>query len=274
MRKYADVVLDPAGNALSGAVVSVTELGGAPAALFHDAAGTQPYAGNSLNTDSSGNFEFYVADGRYNLGVVYGGIVVNSLDIEVVDSALFASRLSVCEGFNHYLSGPDPQMVIVTPDVNGDLSLTLPQAVGLLSDPTFRDLTVRKLRGDVAHPPTLVAWGTGVGASAVPTSIPAGFGTTGIDGTDLFVKVGFTTSASPAASQPICTIAWGGGNGEFATAPDCPVVALGRNAMGVVGSSAAGPLATGGPNGIVLTSGPTPLAAATTYQFGIIVHGK
>jgi len=159
-----------------------------------------------------------------------------------------------------------PNQVLITATGVQELTLSTPQDIATTSSPTFRDLTVRKLQGSGV--PTLSAWGTGAGSNSTPT---AG----AISGTDLFVKVSVTPSASPAANQTIANIAWSGGNGEFAAAPDVVVVALNHAAQGVLGSALAGPIATATVNGVTLTSGvTTALTAGTAYIFGLLVLGK
>lgn len=72
MQQYADVVTDLAGNALSGAFVSILNLDGSLALLFADD-GVSPLA-NPLSTDANGTFVFRAADGRYKRAVTYLGV--------------------------------------------------------------------------------------------------------------------------------------------------------------------------------------------------------
>jgi len=264
VKKYADVVQDTAGNAVAGASVAVYTTLGAAADLYADAAGLVPHPTNVVTTDSKGYFEFYTVDGRYNVSATKGDIYLLRQDVEIVDAASFSDAIGELQSFAVNI-GETANQITITPDVDGNLILGTPQNIGPTSSPTFNDLSVRKLTGKGA--PTLSSWGTGAGASASPS---AG----SITGTDLFVIVSVTPSASPAANSPIASIAWSGGNGMFTTAPTCAVLALNRNAYAAASSTAAGVIATGGVNGITLTSGAsTPLTADTTYLFGILVLG-
>lgn len=264
MRKYADVVQDTAGNAVAGASVAVYSTLGAAADLYADAAGAMPYPNNVVLTDDEGYFEFYVEDGRYNISATKGVVYMIRQDVEIVDAARFSDAIGELQTYATNI-GDTANQITITPDVDGNLILGTPQNIGPTSSPTFNDLSVRKLTGKGA--PTLSSWGTGAGASASPS---AG----SITGTDLFVIVSVTPSESPAANSPIASIAWSGGNGMFAVAPTCAVLALNRNAYAATSSTAAGVIATGGVNGVTLTSGAsTPLTAGNTYVFGILVMG-
>jgi len=264
VRKYADVVQDTAGNAVAGASVAVYSTLGAAADLYADAAGTMPYPNNVVLTDDEGYFEFYVEDGRYNISATKGVVYMIRQDVGVVDSATFSDAIGELQSFAVNI-GETANQITITPDVDGNLILGTPQNIGTTSNPAFNDLSVRKLAGKGV--PTLSSWGTGAGASAVPA---AG----SVSGTDLLIIVSVNPSVTPAANSPIANIAWSGGNGMFAVAPTCAVLALNRNAYAATSSTAAGVIATGGVNGVTLTSGAsTPLTAGNTYVFGILVLG-
>lgn len=66
MLKLSDVVMDPAGNVLAGALVTVKEAGTETLATLYSDDGVTPLA-NPVTTDSNGVFAFYVADGDYDL---------------------------------------------------------------------------------------------------------------------------------------------------------------------------------------------------------------
>lgn len=175
------------------------------------------------------------------------------------------AELQFLAGYAHTLAGTANE-VIITSDAGGDLTASTPQPIGTSSDIQFRDAALRKLIPG-PYVPTLASWGTGAGANSTPTAGSIG-------GSDIFVIVNVTPSATPATNATIAQISWSGGNGEFTVAPTCVVVPITRNGYGISYSAAGGLLATGGVNGITLTSGlTTALTAGTAYQFLIIVFG-
>lgn len=93
MQKYFDTVANRTGDAIVGANVAVTTQGALPALLYTDNAGT--LLGSPLITDANGYFEFYAADGRYNITITKVGItpiVVNDVLIEDSASAISVSN--------------------------------------------------------------------------------------------------------------------------------------------------------------------------------------
>lgn len=85
MRKYADNLIDTAGNIVSGATVTVYNTGTLVKPTIYSDDGVTPVA-NPVTTDSSGRFSFYVADGRFDLAFAGSGITPYSLaDIEIAD---------------------------------------------------------------------------------------------------------------------------------------------------------------------------------------------
>lgn len=85
MRKYADNLIDTAGNIVSGATVTVYNTGTLVKPTIYSDDGVTPVA-NPVTTDASGRFSFYVADGRFDLAFAGSGITSYSLsDIEIAD---------------------------------------------------------------------------------------------------------------------------------------------------------------------------------------------
>jgi hypothetical protein len=98
VKKQRDVVQDQAGNAVAQATITVTGYAdGLPAELFADADGASPYPSNQVLTDALGIYEFYAADGRYNIAAASGGTTVVEYDVEIVDAAAFDARISALE---------------------------------------------------------------------------------------------------------------------------------------------------------------------------------
>jgi hypothetical protein len=82
MLKYINVVQDANGDAVSGASVTIYNAGTVVAATIYSDDGVTP-ASNPLTTDSLGNFEFYAANGDYDIRVSYSGTVVNITDVTI-----------------------------------------------------------------------------------------------------------------------------------------------------------------------------------------------
>lgn len=161
------------------------------------------------------------------------------------------------------LNGTSNQ-VVITP--NGDatqLTFSLPQSIATTSDPTFRDLLVRKLNGTDAAPS--VTFGTGAGSNSTPTA-------SAVTGNGLVFQLDLTCSASPAGSfATIATFLWAS---AFATAPQ--IITLGNNratrAVQASATSGCNP-DTIGVNGFTFNSGSTALGASA-YSWQFIVIGK
>ena len=90
MQKIFGVALDTAGNAIGSATVTVTLTNPSStlATLYSDTAYTAK--ANPFTTDSDGTYEFYVANGRYDLTLVKGGYtfdVASTTDLLVADNA-------------------------------------------------------------------------------------------------------------------------------------------------------------------------------------------
>jgi len=92
MQKYQNNVTNRAGDAVRGLQVTVNVAGGGLASIFSDNAGTP--TDNPITTDANGAFEFYVADGRYDISVNGGGyvdvLIADALQIGVDASAALA----------------------------------------------------------------------------------------------------------------------------------------------------------------------------------------
>lgn len=86
MKHFADVVLNSGGTPVKSALVSVFLAGTqTPASIFSDDGITA--TSNPVVTDASGRFDFYVADGRYDLSVSGVNITTYLLkDIEIFDA--------------------------------------------------------------------------------------------------------------------------------------------------------------------------------------------
>lgn len=85
MQKYQNNVTSRTGDAVSGVQVTVSLAAGGLATIFSDNAGT-PKA-NPITTDANGYFEFYAADGRYNITASGGGY----MDVLIADTVLIAT---------------------------------------------------------------------------------------------------------------------------------------------------------------------------------------
>lgn len=103
MQKYRDVVLDNKGNALLGATVTITDnVGGGTSTLFSDNGVTalaNPFTASSVD----GAFEFYAANGHYDIKITKSGF-----DDETITD-IFLDDLTPVE----VLTGPNAISVII-----------------------------------------------------------------------------------------------------------------------------------------------------------------
>jgi hypothetical protein len=82
MEKYQDVVLDPSGNVVVSASVYIYAAGTTTPSTIYSDDGVTP-ASNPLTTGSRGGFEFYAANGDYDIRVVYGTSDVTESDVTI-----------------------------------------------------------------------------------------------------------------------------------------------------------------------------------------------
>lgn len=102
MQKYFNSITNRAGDAIQGATISVTTIAGANAVLYLDNGIT--LRTSQLVTDINGYFEFYAADGRYNIGIAGVGIAPYSItDVLLEDAQTKLSELSSVLDF--YIAG-------------------------------------------------------------------------------------------------------------------------------------------------------------------------
>jgi hypothetical protein len=79
MQHYTDTLYDTFGNAISGATVNVYAAGTVtPSTIYSDNLGTS--ATNPLTTGSDGSFDFYAANGRYDLVITHPSHTFSSAD--------------------------------------------------------------------------------------------------------------------------------------------------------------------------------------------------
>lgn len=100
MQKYFNTVADPRGNVIGNATITVTTLAGAAATIYSDNGTTVI---TSLRTNTLGYFEFYAADGHYNVTISKNGMTTITLrDILLEDPAdapfVVASELAAEDG--------------------------------------------------------------------------------------------------------------------------------------------------------------------------------
>lgn len=93
MQKYQNNVTSRTGDAVSGLQVTVSLAAGGLATVYADNAGTPK--DNPITTDANGYFEFYAADGRYNVTVNGGGY----------EDVLIADALQIGEEATEALAG-------------------------------------------------------------------------------------------------------------------------------------------------------------------------
>lgn len=100
MQKYQNNVTSRTGDAVSGLQVTVNLAAGGLATIYADNAGTPK--DNPITTDANGYFEFYAADGRYNITVNGGGyddvLIADALQIGIEASTASAKADSALAG--------------------------------------------------------------------------------------------------------------------------------------------------------------------------------
>lgn len=136
MQKYANNIQDRLGNARAGVSVTVNVTNGGIASLFQDAAGLVPQD-NPIRTDSNGYFEFYVADGTYD-------ILVNGnqgyTGVQIVDVVTAAQRAEDAEAG---VAGAVKKDELAAPEGVADVGFdpTLPKDGDKLTGALFRERT-------------------------------------------------------------------------------------------------------------------------------------
>lgn len=85
MQKYQNSIQNRAGDAIYNALITVTTLAGAPVTVYSDSIGTVL---SQVRTDDKGMFEFYAANGRYNLTVSGDHIIAYTLSDVLIDDSI------------------------------------------------------------------------------------------------------------------------------------------------------------------------------------------
>jgi hypothetical protein len=107
MKKYHDTITDVSGRSISGASVTVYATGTqTKATLYSDNGSTQTT--NPVTTGSLGYFEFYVADGRYDITISGTGITTRTITDVLIEDAATTADLTASTGSSlvgHIASG-------------------------------------------------------------------------------------------------------------------------------------------------------------------------
>ena len=100
MQKYTGVVIDAKGGPMTGVTVTVNVAGGGAATIYSDNGVTTK--ANPFSNDANGSFEFYAANGRYDIVLAKTGVTFvasDTSDIALYDSGEASrSRLSFQDG--------------------------------------------------------------------------------------------------------------------------------------------------------------------------------
>jgi hypothetical protein len=106
MQKYSDNITNRSGQVIVGASVTVSRVDGGAVTLYSDNGVT--VRANPLTTDANGYFEFYAADGRYNLTINGNGIRQYAItDILLEDPADGSAALAAASGSSLVGHGTD-----------------------------------------------------------------------------------------------------------------------------------------------------------------------
>lgn len=98
MKHYNGVVIDNAGNAMAGALVSIYATGTSTLATLYSDEGVTTKT-NPVTADSYGRFNFYVADGDYDITASGSSITTYTLtDVSIVDVYTHVSAASGVHG--------------------------------------------------------------------------------------------------------------------------------------------------------------------------------
>lgn len=92
MKHFIDFVEGGKGGPLQGVVVTVVDpTSGAIIPIYSDSNGT-PISGNAITTDPQGDFDFYIANGTYNVEYRYGGSLLKVLkNVDMFDGNVTAA---------------------------------------------------------------------------------------------------------------------------------------------------------------------------------------
>ena len=146
MNKYIDVIIDTAGNAVSGASIHVTAYPSGVPVLIYTSDGSGLIAGSVVTTDSTGGFSFYALNGRYTFDISVGGVPVATInDVDIGDPTLIADLASTATGKGAALSGYlSPASGAVATNVSAYLNLMvkgLKKTFGAVGDDVANDRT-------------------------------------------------------------------------------------------------------------------------------------
>lgn len=162
------------------------------------------------------------------------------------------------------LLGGTAKQVIVTADENGDLTLSLPQAIATDSNVQFQDLTLRRLAGSGSPPG--VTYGNGAGGDGVPAS-------SSVVGKAGFFTLTLTTGAAPTGTfAPIATFAFAP---AYAAAPLVLVIPANRKTWALHASeTTACSVQTTTDAGFTFNAGSSGLAAGgAPYSWHFVILG-
>lgn len=101
LSRHFDVALDPRGNVMGSATVTVTRWDGAAVTIYQDRNGTIPYIGATLIADPFGNYGFYGSPGYYKITIskiAYLTIVRDDVLLPLVDAKLTPDYFGITEG--------------------------------------------------------------------------------------------------------------------------------------------------------------------------------
>lgn len=123
MQKYFDNVISSNGTPLSGASIQVNVSGGSAATLYSDNGITT--RSNPVLTDSLGYFDFYVANGNYDLIVTKAGYPsVTRSDVTIggsSDSTNIAQSVTIASAVDSGINFANGRWVTLTGTISADV---------------------------------------------------------------------------------------------------------------------------------------------------------
>lgn len=160
MKKYIDVVFNREGQPISGASVRVKLAGTSTDAVIYSDNGITPKS-NPVNTNTNGEFSFYVEDGRYDL--VYSGAGLSTRtdsDVVIEDAA---------DKFSDIASDLGSSMVGYMPSGTGAVATTVQDALRGVS------VSIEDFGGGVSKSATVNASAIQAGIDYLNTTYGGGF---------------------------------------------------------------------------------------------------
>lgn len=226
MQRHRGVVQLDGGRAVSGATVTVTTYPGGTAAALYSDDGVTPMASNVVETDATGEYWFYVANGRYTLEIEtdYGSETVDDVSIFDPDdggggsgtgtvTSVAISVPSVLSASGSPITGAGTLALTYSgtalPNANGGTGRTTNTAYAVVCGGTTTGGAEQSIAGVGTAGQVL----TSNGAGALPSFQAAATGLSAAVQVDRYTSTGAATWTKPSGARLVQVICIGGGGG-------------------------------------------------------------